>query len=115
MVAPAWRCANDRLRRLRFLCVRLRSASLPRAGGVAEGHARLHGAWTRPAPPVGLVGTRRAGDRQEFLGSRQVVRHRILIPAFVGSIPTSPAMLETGPCGAVAGTAAASSVAADFF
>ena len=25
------------------------------------------------------------------LGSRQVVRHRILIPAFVGSIPTSPA------------------------
>ena len=27
------------------------------------------------------------------LGSRQVVRHRILIPAFVGSIPTSPAIL----------------------
>src|SRR5450631_1015021 len=26
-----------------------------------------------------------------LLGSRQVVRHRILIPAFVGSIPTSPA------------------------
>ena len=26
------------------------------------------------------------------LGSRQVVRHRILIPAFVGSIPTSPAI-----------------------
>jgi hypothetical protein len=30
------------------------------------------------------------------LGSRQVVRHRILIPAFVGSIPTSPASLEAG-------------------
>jgi hypothetical protein len=28
------------------------------------------------------------------LGSRQVVRHRILIPAFVGSIPTSPAKFK---------------------
>ena len=31
------------------------------------------------------------------LGSRQVVRHRILIPAFVGSIPTSPAIPFGGP------------------
>ena len=29
-----------------------------------------------------------------ILGSRQVVRHRILIPAFVGSIPTSPASFQ---------------------
>jgi hypothetical protein len=32
--------------------------------------------------------------RGVFLGSRQVVRHRILIPAFVGSIPTSPASFQ---------------------
>jgi hypothetical protein len=34
----------------------------------------------------------------KILGSRQVVRHRILIPAFVGSIPTSPAILFLKQC-----------------
>ena len=29
-----------------------------------------------------------------IMGSRQVVRHWILIPAFVGSIPTSPAIYK---------------------
>jgi hypothetical protein len=29
-----------------------------------------------------------------LMGSRQVVRHWILIPAFVGSIPTSPASFQ---------------------
>lgn len=29
------------------------------------------------------------------LGRSQVVRHRILIPAFVGSIPTSPASINS--------------------
>ena len=44
---------------------------------------------------IRLPGSRDNRHRKDFrfpLGSRQVVRHRILIPAFVGSIPTSPAI-----------------------
>ena len=41
----------------------------------------------------------RGSERFWFpLGSRQVVRHRILIPAFVGSIPTSPAIQIDRQC-----------------
>ena len=59
--------------------------------------------WRRSREPRNGVprGIRTFGPRGSRtmlfpLGSRQVVRHRILIPAFVGSIPTSPAIHTTG-------------------
>ena len=87
-------------------------AALAHAPGLPAGaHERLRGDLLRPvrrsggrrrrrgiAAAPGLVGVGRgllhggrASNQQRRMGRRQVVRQRILIPSFAGSIPAAPA------------------------
>src|SRR3954469_20800819 len=94
MVTAFRTCCDDRFGGLCVLSVRVRGR---RAGGVAAGAGidagvRRRGSAAAPAVRLGRMKAREPMDQsRRFLGSRQVVRHWILIPAFVGSITPSPA------------------------
>jgi 4-diphosphocytidyl-2-C-methyl-D-erythritol kinase len=70
----------------------------PRAGAAGWSRAstrrRCGGAWKRANAPVPGTVQQAEAVVSVTLGRRQVVRHRVLIPAFAGSNPAAPATLR---------------------
>ena len=89
------RGADDRFRRLRVCIDSGRKRQRAKCCASCRNDAGFCGAGSRQASTGRLL---RLSSTQ-LLGSRQVVRHRILIPTFVGSIPTSPARFKRTAAG----------------